>query len=181
MLRKTLPILFTGALLGAAVIAPDAALSQFGPPPGGPPPGLAGGPPPGIAGGPPPGLAGGPPPGLAGGGPAGLPRAGGPPGPRAASLPRPGVGGGHTRLQGGQGNLYGRSESYGRSGVYGRAENYDYGRSGSGYGDRSWRRRYWAPYGHYAYGESDSGDCYSIYRYSYRLRGYRRVWVCSED
>ena len=61
MLRKTLLSLFASVLLGAAVAAPNAALAQFGPPPG-PPPALAG-PPPGLgAGGPPLGLgAGGPP------------------------------------------------------------------------------------------------------------------------
>jgi len=61
MLRKTLLTLSVSVLLGAAVAAPNAALAQFGPPPG-PPPALAG-PPPGLgAGGLPPGLgAGGPP------------------------------------------------------------------------------------------------------------------------
>ena len=56
MLRKTLLTLSASVLLGAAVAAPNAALAQFGPPPG-PPPALAG-PPPGLgAGSPPPGLA----------------------------------------------------------------------------------------------------------------------------
>src|ERR1700675_2149020 len=83
MLKKTLLTLSASVLLGAAVAAPNAALAQFGPPPG-PPPGLgAGGPPPGLAGGP---LLGGPPAGPVSGlpprGPAGAPPrdiAGGPP------------------------------------------------------------------------------------------------------
>ena len=88
MLRKTLLTLSTGAMLGAAVIAPNAALAQLPPPPGGPPPGLTGG------------------------GPAGLPRPGGPPGLGAAGLPRPpGVGGSRPGLHGGQGNVYGRASS----------------------------------------------------------------------
>ena len=76
MSAKTLLILSASVLLGAAVAAPNAALAQFGPPPG-PPPMLAG-PPPGFgAGGPPPGLAGGPPLGGPPAGPvAGLPRGG---------------------------------------------------------------------------------------------------------
>ena len=61
MSAKTVLTLSASVLLGAAIAAPNAALAQFGPPPG-PPPMLAG-PPPGLgAGGPPPGLgAGGPP------------------------------------------------------------------------------------------------------------------------
>ena len=56
MSRKTLLTLSASVLLGAVIAAPNAALAQFGPPPG-PPPMLAG-PPPGLgAGGPPPGLA----------------------------------------------------------------------------------------------------------------------------
>ena len=55
MSTKTLLTLSASVLLGAALAAPNAALAQFGPPPG-PPPMLAG-PPPGLgAGGPPPGL-----------------------------------------------------------------------------------------------------------------------------
>jgi hypothetical protein len=44
MLRKTLLTLSASVMLGAAVAAPNAALAQFGPPPG-PPPALAGSPP----------------------------------------------------------------------------------------------------------------------------------------
>src|ERR1700736_4820122 len=75
MLRKTLLTLSASVLLGAAVAAPNAALAQFGPPPG-PPPGLgAGGPPLGgppagpVAGLPPRGLAAAPPRDIAGGPP----------------------------------------------------------------------------------------------------------------
>ena len=60
MLRKILLTLSASVLLGTAVIAPYAALAQFGPPLGPQPP-LAG-PPPGLG-------AGGPPPGLSAGGP----------------------------------------------------------------------------------------------------------------
>jgi len=61
MSKKNLLMLSLSVMFGAALVAPSAALAQFGPPPG-PPPALAG-PPPGLgAGGPPPGLgAGGPP------------------------------------------------------------------------------------------------------------------------
>ena len=188
-LQKTLLILSASAMLGAAVIAPDVALAQPfpGPPPGGPPPGPVGGPPPGMPGG---GLAGlpgpGGPPALAflasrRGGPAGLARPGGPPGPRAAGLPRPsGAGGGRPGFSGGHGSAYGRSGTY----AYGYGQlrrNYGYGRSGYGYGYGSWRHRYW-PYGVYAYSNSsDSSGCYYTYKYSSRLRAYRRVWTCSEE
>jgi len=66
MLKKNLLMLSVSVMFGAALVAPSAALAQFGPPPG-PPPALAG-PPPGFgAGGPPPGLgAGGPPLGALG-------------------------------------------------------------------------------------------------------------------
>ncbi len=138
MLRKTLLTLSTGAMLGAAVIAPNAALAQLPPPPGGPPPGLTGG------------------------GPAGLPRPGRPPGLGAAGLPRPpGVGRSRSGLDGGQGNVYGRS--------------------GYAYGDGSWRDRYWAPCGVSVYSNSNSSGCYYTYNYSYRLGAYRRVQVCSEE
>ena len=69
MLKKNLLMLSASAMFGVALLAPSAALAQFGPPPG-PPPAFAG-PPPGFgAGGPPPGLgAGGPPLGGAPGAP----------------------------------------------------------------------------------------------------------------
>ena len=53
MLKKNLLMLSVSVMFGVALVAPSAALAQFGPPPG-PPPALAG-PPPGFgAGGPPP-------------------------------------------------------------------------------------------------------------------------------
>jgi hypothetical protein len=154
MLRKTLLTLSVSALLGTAVVVPNAALA-FGPPP--------------ILGGHPPGL-GGPPPGLGLGGPAGHPGAGGPAGFR----------GGAGR--GFQGNVHGfqvrsgaldtsRSASYSHSGRYG------YGHGGTRYGR-------WARYGAYAYGSALAyGSAYAnsgcYYTYSYRQQG--RVRVCSED
>jgi hypothetical protein len=67
MSRKTL-LTSASVLLGAVIAAPNAALAQFGPPPGPPP--LLAGPPPGLG-------AGGPPPGLGvGGAPLGGPSAG---------------------------------------------------------------------------------------------------------
>src|ERR1700694_258091 len=108
MLRKTLLTLSASVLLGAAVAAPNAALAQFGPPPG-PPPGLgAGGPPPGLgAGGPP---FGGPPAGPVAGlpprGPAGAPPrdiAGGPPRLDGAAGPRGLDRGGQANFRGVEG------------------------------------------------------------------------------
>ena len=58
MLKKNLLMLSANVMFGVALVAPTAALAQFGPPPG-PPPALTG-PPPGFGpGGPPPGLGGG--------------------------------------------------------------------------------------------------------------------------
>jgi hypothetical protein len=95
MLRRTLLTLSASVLVGAAVAGPDAALAQFGPPPG-PPLGLAG-PPPGLG-------AGGPLPGLGTGGP---PLSGPPAGPVAglpprglAAAPSRDIAGGPPRLDG---------------------------------------------------------------------------------
>ena len=179
MLRKTLLTLSASVLLGAAVAAPNAALAQFGPPPG-PPPGLAG-PPPGLgAGGPPRGLgAGGPP--L--GGPSARPVAGLPPRGLAAAPPHDIAGGpprldGAARLhdldRGGQANfrgVEGRAAAYSAN-SYTRNSYTSYG-YGHGY-------RYW-PYAAaaYAYGRSyassDDG-CYYVSTYS--RYGTRRVLVC---
>ena len=126
MSRKTFLIVFTSAMLGAAVIAPDASLAQLPPPPLGALPRLPGG----------------APPGLPGGGLAGLRRPGGP-GPRAADLPHPSdTGGGRPSLHSGQGDVFDRSGAYayGHSGVYGHSSNYDYDRSAHAYGNRSWRQ-----------------------------------------
>ena len=84
MSAKTLVTLSASMLLGAAIAAPNAALAQFGPPPG-PPPMLAGPPPGLVAGGPPPGLA---PAVLHLGGPSAGPVAGVPPRGGAGAPPR---------------------------------------------------------------------------------------------
>src|SRR5215468_4426878 len=114
--RKSLFMLAASAVLGFAVIAPNAALAFLPPPPPGPPPGLAG-PPPGLAS-PPPGLGALPHPGLGGPprlgpGPAGLSRLAGPPGFRAGS-------------HGAPGNNLGRAAAA----KYGRSGSYDHGHNG---------------------------------------------------
>jgi len=150
MLRKTLQALSVSAILGAAVIASNAAFA-FGPPPL-PPMGL-GGPPP---------MLGGHPPGL------GLPHLGGAP-PHLGSLaPHAGLGAGRPT---GLSRLGGRAAGYGS----GRSAGYGYGHSGSRC--RHWG--YGAGYGGYAsdgdasYSYANDG-CYSEYS-----RG-RRVMVCGE-
>ena len=184
MLRKTLLTLSASVLLGAAVAAPNAALAQFGPPPG-PPPALAG-PPPGLG-------AGGPPPGLGAGGP---PLGGPPAGPVAGLPPRGGAGappreiaGGPPRLDGAAG-LRGldRGGSASLRGVEARAAAYSahsYTRNsyasygyGRGYG-RGYRYWPYAAAAAYAYGRSyaSSDDGY-YYVSAYRRYGSRRVLVC---
>jgi hypothetical protein len=165
MLRKTLLTLSASVLLGAAIIAPNAALAQFGPPPG-PPPALAG-----------------PPPGLGAGGPPAGPVAGLPPRGLAAAPPRD-IAGGPPRLDGAAG-LRGldRGGQANFRGVEGRAAAYiansytrnSYTSHGYGHGYRYW------PYAAaaYAYGgsyaSSDDG-CY--YVSEYRRYGTRRTLVC---
>jgi hypothetical protein len=161
MLRKTLLTVFTRTMLGASIVAPIAVHAQLPPPPGGPPP-----------------LPGGAPPDLPGGGLAGLSGPGGPLGPGAAGLPRPpAVGGGRPGVHGGQGNVYGRDRAYARN----LTATYGYGRLGYADGYGSWRGRYWAPYGVYAYSNSNSSHCEYTYKYSNQLHAYRRVLVCSEE
>ena len=181
MLRKILLTLSASVLLGTAVIAPYAALAQFGPPLGPQPP-LAG-PPPGLgAGGPPPGLsAGGPP---LGGPPAG-PVAGLPPRGPATAPPRDFAGGPH-RLDGAAG-LHGldRGGQANFRGVEGRAAAYSASsyirNSYASYGyDRGYRHWLYAAAAAYAYGggshaSSDDG-CY--YVSTSRRYGTRRVLVC---
>jgi hypothetical protein len=179
MSRKTLLTLSASVLLGAVIAAPNAALAQFGPPPG-PPPMLAG-PPPGLAaGGPPPGLGvGGPP--L--GGPSVRPVAGLPPRAGAGAPPRE-IAGGPPRLEG-AGGLHGleRSGQASFRGVEGRAAAYSassYARNSYGSDGRGYRRwPYAAAAAAYAYGgsyaSSDDG-CY--YASTYRRYGTRRVLVC---
>jgi len=177
MSRKTLVTLSASALLGVVIAAPNAALAQFGPPPG-PPPMLAG-PPPLGAGGPPPGLGvGGPPLGGPSAGPvAGLPPRGpegAPPRDIAGGPPRlDGAGGLHGLERGGQANLRGVE---GRAAAYS-ANSYTHnGYASYGRGYRHWP---YAAAAAYAYGgsyaSSDDG-CY--YVSTYRRYGTRRVLVC---
>jgi hypothetical protein len=158
MLRKTLLTLSASVLLGAAIIAPNAALAQFGPPPG-PPPALAG-----------------PPPGLGAGGPPAGPVAGLPPRGLAAAPPRD-IAGGPPRLDGAPG-LRGldRGGQANFRGVEGRAAAYSATRNGY----TSHGYRYW-PYAAaaYAYGRSyASSDDGCYYMSTYRRYGTRRVLVC---
>jgi hypothetical protein len=177
MSAKTLLTLSASVLLGAAVAAPNAALAQFGPPPG-PPPMLAG-PPPGLAaGGPPPGLAGGPPLGGRPAGPvAGLPPRGGagaPPRDIAGGPPRlDGAGGLHGLDRGGQANLRGvegRAATYGANGyTRNSSTGYGYGRG----------HRYWPHAAAYAYsGSYASSDDGCYYVSTYRRYGTKRILVC---
>src|SRR6202790_3736299 len=168
MLRKTLLTLSASVLLGAAVAAPNAALAQFGPPPG-PPPALAG-PPPGLG-------AGGPP---LGGPPAG-PVAGLPPRGLAAAPPRD-IAGGPPRLDGAAG-LRGldRGGPANFRGVEGRAAAYsansDPGNSYISHGYGSWPYAAAAAYAYDRSSASSSDDgCY--YVSTYRRYGTRRALVC---
>ena len=177
MSAKALVTLSASVLLGAAVAAPNAALAQFGPPPG-PPPALAG-PPPGLG-------AGGPPPGPGAGGPP----LGGPPAGPVAGLPPRGsareITGGPPRLDGAAG-LRGldRGGQANFRGVEGRA---------AAYSTNSYIRNSYASYGHgyrywpyaaaaaYAYGRSyASSDDGCYYVSTYRRSGSRRVLVCHEN
>ena len=184
MLRKLLLTLSATSILGAAVLASNAALGQHalgGPPPiglVGPPsgPGL-GGPPalPGLGGHA--GLPGGPPPGLRGH--AGLP-GGLPPGLRGHAG-RSGPGGPPRfsrldRASGFRGDRDIRGHFKGRSGGHG------YGRARYAYGRTGWRDGRWGRYGVYVYGNSsdsyaNDGCTYSD-TYSKKRRAYRRVLVC---
>ena len=184
MSMKALLTLTASVLLGAAVVAPSAALAQLPGPPPGPPPMLAG-PPPGLgAGGPPPGLAGGPP---LGGAPAGL-AAGLPP--RApAGVPPHDIAGGAPRLDGAAG-LRGldRGGQANFRGVEARAANYSangytsnsYASDGYGHGYRYGRYAAAAAYAYgRSYASSDDDGCY--YVSAYRRYGYRRAFVCHGD
>jgi hypothetical protein len=174
MSRKTLLTLAASALLGVVIAAPNAALAQFGPPPG-PPPMLAG-PPPGLgAGGPPPGLGAGPVGGPPAGPIAGLPSHG------PVAAPQRDIASGPPRLEG-AGGLRGldRGGQANFRGVEGRAAAYSansYARNSyTGYGYRHWP---YAAAAAYAYGgsyaSSDDG-CY--YVSTYRRYGTRSVLVC---
>ena len=182
MSKKNLLMLSVSVMFGAALVAPSAALAQFGPPPG-PPPALAG-PPPGFgAGGPPPGFgAGGPPPGLGAGGPplGGAP--GAPPREIASGPPHfsrlDAAVGPHGLDRGGQANF---------RGIEGRAAAYsanDYARNSyTNYGHgRGYRHAYAAATAAYAYGRADaSSDDGCYYVSAYRRYGTRRFLVCHEN
>jgi hypothetical protein len=181
MSAKTILILSASLLLSVAIAAPNAALAQFGPPPG-PPPMLAG-PPPGPVAGPPPGLAGGPP---LGGRPAG-PVAGLPPRGGAGAFPR-NIAGGQPRLDR-AGGLHGfdRVGQANFRGVEGRGSAYsanNYTRNSytsHGYG-RSYRYWPYAAAAAYAYGSSyASSEDGCTYVSKYRRYGTRRVLVCHGD
>src|SRR6201988_4038418 len=175
MLKKTLLTLSARVMLGAAVAAPNAALAQFGPPPG-PPPALAG-PPPGLG-------AGGPPPGLGAGSlPLGGPSAGpvaGPPRGGAGAPPRE-IAGGPPRLDGTAG-LRGldRGGQANFRGVEGRAAAYSansYTRNSYlSHGYRSWPYAAAAAYAYdRSYASSDDGCTYAS---TYGRYGTRRVLAC---
>jgi hypothetical protein len=168
MLSRTLLTLSVSVILGTAVVAPSAALAQFGPPPG-PPPALSG-PPPGLgAGGPPPG---GPPaaPAFAGVPPRGP--SGAPPRHIADGPPRlDGAGGLHGLDRGGQASFRGIED---RAAAYG-ANSYTRNSRGSGHGTRYWP---YAAAAAYADGSSYASDDGCYYVSAYRRYGYRRVLVC---
>jgi len=177
MLSRTLLTLSVSVILGTAVVAPNAALAQFGLPPG-PPPALSG-PPPGLgADGPPPG---GPPaaPAFAGlppRGPSGAPPrdiAGAPP--HFSRLDR--ATGPHGLDRGGQANFRGVEGRIAASSASSYSRN-NYASHGYGRGTRYWR--YAAAAAAYAYGgsyPSSEEDCY--YVSAYRRDGYyRRVLRC---
>jgi hypothetical protein len=171
MSRKTLLTLSMSVLLGAVIAAPNAALAQFGPPPG-PPPMLAG-PPPLGAGGPPSGLGvGGPPLGGPSAGPvAGLPPRGG------AGAPPRDIAGGPPRLDG-AGGLYGleRGGQANFRGAEGRAGAYSANSYTRGYRHRPYAATAAAAYAYGgSYASSDDG-CY--YVSTYRRYATRRVLVC---
>jgi hypothetical protein len=175
MLKRNLLMLSVSVMFGTALVAPNAALAQFGPPPG-PPPAFAG-PPPGFgAGGPPPGLgAGGPP---LGGAPGTPPRdiAGAPPhfsrlegaaGPRGLDR------GGPANFRGVEGRIAASSaNSYTRN---------SYAGHGYGRGYRYWSHAAAATAAAaYAYGgsyTSSEEDCYYVSAYG-RNGTYRRVLRC---
>jgi hypothetical protein len=181
MSRKTLLTLAGSALLGVIIAAPNAALAQFGPPPGHPP--MLAGPPPGLgAGGPPPGLGAGPVGGPPAGPIAGLPSRG------PAGVPSRDIAGGVPRLDGAAG-LRGldRGGQANFRGVEARAANYSansytrnsYASDGYGHGYRYGR---YAAAAAYAYGRSyASSDDGCYYVSAYRRYGYRRVLVCHGD
>ena len=170
MLSRTLLTLSVSVILGTAIVAPSAALAQFGPPPG-PPPALSG-PPPGLG-------AGGPPPGVgAGGPPLGVPR-GAPPRDIAGAPPHfsrlDGAAGPRGLDRGGQANFRGVEGRIAASSANSYTRNHY---ACHGYG-RDYRHWPYAAAAAYAYGRSyasSEDDCY--YASTYRRNGYRRVLRC---
>jgi hypothetical protein len=172
-------------MFGAALVAPSAALAQFGPPPG-PPPAFAG-PPPGFGAGPPPRLgAGGPPLGgaphtpLAGLPPRGL--AGAPPRNFASASPHfsrlDGAAGPHGLDRGGPANFRGVEGRIAASSASSYTRN--------SYASHGYGRGYWphaaaaTTAAAYAYGgsyASSEEDCYYVSAYG-RNGYYRRVLRC---
>jgi hypothetical protein len=183
MSRKTLLSLAASALLGVVIVAPNAALAQFGPHPG-PPPMLAG-PPPGLgAGGPPPGLGAGPLGGPPAGPVASLPPrgpAGAPPRDTASGpLRLEGAGGLRGLDRGGQANFRGIEARAATYSAYGYTRN-SYASYGHGYG-RGYRYWPYAAAAAYAYGSSyASSEDGCHYVSTYRRYGTRRVLVCHGD
>lgn len=171
MSKRNLLLLSVSVMFGAALVAPSAALAQFGPPPG-PPAGLAG-PPPGFG-------AGGPPPGMGGGGPSLSVAPGAPPRDIAGAPP-------HFSRLGGAAGVRGLDRG-GRAnfrGVEGRAAALSanrYTRNGyasHGYG-RGYRYGAYAAAAAYAYGgsyASSEEDCHYVSAYG-RNGYYRRVLRC---
>jgi hypothetical protein len=143
MLRKTLLTVFTSAMLGAAVIAPDAALAFPGTVPVLPccfPPDLPGGPPdPGAA---------------------RLPHA-----PGIGKAPGPARHGGRLGLHGGQANFSARPVSY----AHGLAAANGNGPSAYAYGYGSRRHCYSARNGVYVYSNSNFSGYHQTNEYSFRL------------
>ena len=175
MSKNNLLMLSVSVMFGAALVAPSAALAQFGPPPG-PPPGLAG-PPPGFG-------AGGPPPGLGAGGPSLGGTPGAPPRDIAGAPPhfsRPdGAAGPHGLDRGRQANFRGVEGRIAASS----ANSYTrYSYAGHGYGRGYRYGAYAAAAAAYAYGrsyDSSDDDCYYVSAYS-RNGTYRRVPRCGGD
>ena len=176
MSKKNLLTLSASVMFGVALVAPNAALAQFGPLPG-PPPALAG-PPPGFGpGGPPPGLGGG---GLALGGTPGAPPrdiAGAPP--HFSRLDGPA--GPHGLDRGGQANFRGVEGRTAASSANSYTRN-SYAGHGYGRGYRYWPHAAAATAAAaYAYGRSYASseeDCYYVSAYN-RNGTYRRVLRCS--
>ena len=171
MSKKNRLMLSISVLFGAALVAPSAALAQFGPPPG-PPPALAG-PPPGFG-------PGGPPPGLVGGGVPPLGALGAPPRDIAGAPPHFSRPDGAFRSpgleRGGQANFRGvesrtaalSANSYARDG---------YLNPGYGRGHRYWLYAASAAYARDRPYASSEEDCY--YVSAYRRSGYdERVLRC---